>query len=78
MSSCSAAMSSVATRSGTWSAEASTGSRSIPSGTSSTTASRCLNGKHKKWAWASLFSVGFADLYVRLCSMGIWSDWRIL
>ena len=31
-----------------------------------------------KQAWASLFAVGFADLYVRLCSMGIWSDWRIL
>ena len=25
----------------------------------------------------SLFSVMFADLYVRLCAMGIWSDWRI-
>ena len=37
----------------------------------------CLNGSHKKWAWASLFSVGFSDLYVRLCSMGIWHDWRI-
>jgi hypothetical protein len=37
----------------------------------------CLNGNHKNWAWASLFSVGFADAYVRLCSMGIWSDWRI-
>jgi hypothetical protein len=37
----------------------------------------CLNGNHKKWAWASLFSVGFSDVYVRLCSMGIWSDWRI-
>jgi hypothetical protein len=37
----------------------------------------CLNGAHKKWAWASLFSVGFADIYVRLCSLGIWSDWRI-
>jgi hypothetical protein len=37
-----------------------------------------LNCNHKKFAWASLFSVGFADLYVRLCSMGIWSDWRIL
>ncbi len=37
----------------------------------------CLNGNHKKWAWASLCSVGFADVYVRLCSMGIWSDWRI-
>jgi len=38
----------------------------------------CLNGKHKNWAWASLFAVGFSDLYVRLCSMGVWSDWRIL
>ena len=38
----------------------------------------CLNGNHKKWAWASLCSVGFADIYVRLCSMGIWHDWRIL
>ena len=37
----------------------------------------CLNGSHKRWAWASLFSVGFSDLYVRLCSMGIWSEWRI-
>jgi hypothetical protein len=38
----------------------------------------CLNGKHMVWAWFSLFSVAFADLYVRLCSMGIWHDWRIL
>jgi hypothetical protein len=38
----------------------------------------CLNGAHKKWAWASLCSVGFADVYVRLCAMGIWHDWRIL
>jgi hypothetical protein len=38
----------------------------------------CLNGPHMRWAWASLFSVAFADLYVRLCSMGVWSDWRLL
>lgn len=38
----------------------------------------CLNRRHMLWAWTSLCSVGFADLYVRLCSMGIWSDWRIL
>jgi hypothetical protein len=38
----------------------------------------CLNARHMRWAWASLFSVAFADLYVRLCSMGIWSDWRLL
>jgi hypothetical protein len=24
-----------------------------------------------------LFSVGFTDLYIRLCSMGIWHDVRI-
>ena len=38
----------------------------------------CLNRRHMLWAWMSLFWVGFADLYVRLCSMGIWTDWRIL
>jgi hypothetical protein len=38
----------------------------------------CLNRRHMVWAWCSLFSVGFADLYVRLCSMGIWTDFRIL
>lgn len=38
----------------------------------------CLNRRHMLWAWCSLFSVGFSDLYVRLCSMGIWSDWRII
>ncbi len=37
----------------------------------------CLNGNHKKWAWASLVSVAFADVYVRLCAMGVWHDWRI-
>ncbi len=39
--------------------------------------SSCLNRGHMQWAWLSLFSVGFADLYVRLCSMGMWTDWRI-
>lgn len=38
----------------------------------------CLNGKHMRWAWTSLISVGFTDLYIRLCAMGIWHDWRIL
>lgn len=38
----------------------------------------CLNGRHQLWAWMSLISVAFADLYVRLCSMGVWTDWRIL
>jgi hypothetical protein len=37
-----------------------------------------LNARHMRWGWASLFSVAFADLYVRLCSMGVWSDWRLI
>ena len=40
--------------------------------------STALNYKHQLFAYSSLFSVAFADVYVRLCSMGIWSDWRIL
>lgn len=40
--------------------------------------SSCLNRRHMVWAWCSLFSVAFSDVYVRLCSMGIWTDWRIL
>jgi hypothetical protein len=31
-----------------------------------------------RFAWFSLFWVGFADVYVRLVAMGIWVDWRIL
>jgi hypothetical protein len=38
----------------------------------------CLNRQHMRWAWGSLFWVAFSDLYVRLCSMGILTDWRIL
>jgi hypothetical protein len=38
----------------------------------------CLNRRHMVWAWCSLFSVAFCDIYVRLCSMGVWHDWRIL
>jgi hypothetical protein len=40
--------------------------------------SSALNYKHQLFAWISLFTVGFADLYVRLCSMGILTDYRIL
>jgi hypothetical protein len=40
--------------------------------------STALNGGHQLFAWCSLFSVAFADVYVRLCSMGIWTDLRIL
>jgi hypothetical protein len=37
-----------------------------------------LNRRHMAWAWTSLCSVMFADLYVRLCAMGIWHDLRII
>ncbi len=37
----------------------------------------CLNRGHMRWAWLSLFWVGFSDLYIRLLSMGVWTDWRI-
>jgi hypothetical protein len=37
-----------------------------------------LNRWHMNWAWTSLVGVMFSDIYVRLCSMGIWTDWRIL
>jgi len=36
-----------------------------------------LNLKHMEWAWISLFAVGFADVYVRMCSMGVWTDLRL-
>ncbi len=37
----------------------------------------CLNRRHMLWAWMSLFWVGFTDIYVRLCSMGVWTDLRL-
>lgn len=37
-----------------------------------------LNKRHMRFAWMSLFSVAFCDIYIRLCSMGIWRDWRII
>jgi hypothetical protein len=40
--------------------------------------SSCLNRGHMAWAWCSLFWVAFTDIYVRLCSMGIWTDLRII
>jgi hypothetical protein len=36
-----------------------------------------LNKNHMKWAWISMFYVGFVDIYIRMCSKGIWTDWRI-
>jgi hypothetical protein len=38
----------------------------------------CLNRKHMMWAWMSLFWVAFTDIYIRMCAMGNWSDWRII
>lgn len=40
--------------------------------------STCLNAKHMLFAWISLFGVGLADLYVRLCAMGVIEDIRLL
>jgi len=40
--------------------------------------SSCLTRRHMLWAWMSLTSVLFSDVYVRLCAMGIWTDWRIV
>jgi hypothetical protein len=37
-----------------------------------------LNKRHMIWAWISMFYVAFVDLYIRLCSAGVWTDWRIL
>ena len=38
----------------------------------------CLNRRHMNWAWTSLVWVAFTDLYVRMCSMGIWTDFRLI
>ena len=38
----------------------------------------CLNRRHMVWAWCSLVSVAFSDIYIRLCAMGIWTDWRLI
>jgi hypothetical protein len=37
-----------------------------------------LNSRHMLFAWCSLFSVGLTDAYIRLCSMGVLTDYRIL
>jgi hypothetical protein len=37
-----------------------------------------LNMFHGRWAWFSLWSVALTDLYIRLCSMGILTDLRIV
>ncbi len=40
--------------------------------------SSALNRRHQLFAWASLFMVGFSDLYVRMCAMGIWRDFHLI
>jgi len=42
------------------------------------TCSSALNRRHMLFAWLSLFWVMFSDVYVRLCALGIWQDWRII
>ena len=37
-----------------------------------------LNKRHMIFAWCSLFSVGLTDLYIRLCSMGVITDLRLI
>lgn len=36
-----------------------------------------LNAGHMGWAWSSLVWVGFTDLYIRLCAMGVITDMRL-
>ena len=36
-----------------------------------------LNEKHMQFAWASLLWVAFSDIYVRLVSSGVWTDYRL-
>jgi hypothetical protein len=38
----------------------------------------CLNRRHMMFAWLSLFSVALSDVYVRLCSMGVLTDLRLV
>ena len=38
----------------------------------------CLSRRHMLHAWLSLVWVAFSDAYVRLCSMGVWTDLRLI
>lgn len=38
----------------------------------------CLNRGHMRWAWASLIWVGWTDFYIRMCSMGYFTDYAII
>ncbi len=37
-----------------------------------------LNRTHMRWAWCSLFMVAFCDIYIRMLSMGVWTDFRLI
>lgn len=37
-----------------------------------------FNVKHMVWAWISLFSVCFTDLYIRLVASGVVHDWKLI
>lgn len=37
-----------------------------------------FNRHHQRWAWLSLFWVAFSDIYIRLCSMGVWKDYHVI
>ena len=38
----------------------------------------CFNRRHMLWAWLSLFGVGLTDVYIRLCAMGIITDYHFI
>jgi hypothetical protein len=40
--------------------------------------SSALNRRHMLFAWISLGTVMFSDVYVRLCAIGIWRDIRLI
>jgi len=35
-----------------------------------------LNVNHQQWAWISMIWVGFTDFYIRMVSMGVWTDFN--
>jgi hypothetical protein len=56
------------------------GRDSLPAGVRGSCYTGCskLNRRHMVFAWCSLFSVALADVYIRLCSMGLIHDLRIV
>jgi hypothetical protein len=37
----------------------------------------CLNARHMRFAWFSLVWVAFTDVYVRMCDLRVWTDWKL-